>query len=380
MRQFLTIAINAFMELVRQPVYLLLMTTSAGFAVFLAAVPYFGFGDDPKLVKDMALAVTLLSGLLGAVLCASTSVAQEIRSGTALTVLAKPVGRARFILAKYAGLAATLALLTFANLVASLLASRMAFDAYGEADVQSLLIYFGAVIVAYAVAGFVNFFLGRPFVANAVFALVVLTTLGFVYIAFFTKVEKAFGEAAAVDWRLVPAGVLILFALWILAAFALACSTRLDVIPTLAICSGVFVLGLMSDYLFGRPAAPAWRRGDLARSVTAGRWTEPETNLLKSLLAQHDQNRDGRIDFAEEKTITAAELKALRDQGLGGAAWAAVLYAITPNWQLFWMADALEGKKSIPWLYVGKAAGYLVAYVGAALAMALLLFEDRELG
>src|SRR5438552_16200088 len=96
MRQFLTIASNAFMELVRQPVFLLLMTCSAVFNVFLATVPYFGFGDDPKLVKDSTLAVMLLSGLFGAVLNASASVAHEIRSGTALAVLAKPVGRAQF--------------------------------------------------------------------------------------------------------------------------------------------------------------------------------------------------------------------------------------------------------------------------------------------
>ena len=87
MRQFITIASNAFMELVRQPVFLLLLTFSSAFGVFLAAVPYFGFGDDPKLVKDSVLAVMLLAGLFGAVLSASASVAREIRSGTALAVL-----------------------------------------------------------------------------------------------------------------------------------------------------------------------------------------------------------------------------------------------------------------------------------------------------
>ena len=115
MQQFFTIATNAFMELVRQPVFLLLMTCSAVFTVFLAAVPYFGFGDDPKLVKDSTLAVMLLSGLFGAVLNASASVAHEIRSGTALAVLAKPVGRAQFLLAKYLGLAAALTVLTYVN-------------------------------------------------------------------------------------------------------------------------------------------------------------------------------------------------------------------------------------------------------------------------
>ena len=72
------------MELIRQPVFLLMMTVSSGFAIFLACVPYFGFGDDPKLVKDSVLAMMLLAGLFGAVLSASASVAHEIRSGTAL--------------------------------------------------------------------------------------------------------------------------------------------------------------------------------------------------------------------------------------------------------------------------------------------------------
>ena len=82
MRQFITISVNAFMELIRQPVFLLLLSASALFSVYLASLPYFGFGDDPKLVKDSVLAVMLLAGLLGAVLCASSSVAREIRTGT----------------------------------------------------------------------------------------------------------------------------------------------------------------------------------------------------------------------------------------------------------------------------------------------------------
>src|SRR5258705_140293 len=112
MRQFAAIASNGFMELIRQPLFLLLMTSSAVFTVFLASIPYFGFGDDPKLVKDSVLAVMLLTGLFGAVLSASNSVAREIRTGTALAVLAKPVGRAQFLLAKYLGLAAAISVLT----------------------------------------------------------------------------------------------------------------------------------------------------------------------------------------------------------------------------------------------------------------------------
>ena len=319
MRQFITIATNAFMELVRQPVFLLLTTCSAAFEIFLATPYYFAFGDEPKLVKNSVLAVMLLSGLFGAVLSASASLAREIRMGTALAVLSKPVGRAQFLLAKYVGLMLALTLMTYVNLVAALIASRMVFDAYGSTDLAALGIFAGAVVLAYALGGFSNFFLRRPFVSSAFFALVVMVTLAAFLIFQFTRQVLSLGEMASVDWRMIPAAILILFALWILAALALACSTRFDMIPTLAICSAFFLLGIMSDYLFGRPA---------------------------------------------EK----------------GAWWASALYTVTPNWQLFWLADVLDtGKTTFHWGYVGKAFAYVAGYVGAALSAAALLFEDREL-
>src|SRR5580700_1013995 len=151
MRQFITIAGNAFMELIRQPVFLLLMTLSTLFEIFLACVNYFAFGDEPKLAKNTALAVMLLTGLFGAVLSASASVGREIRSGTALAVLAKPVGRGQFLLAKYAGLSLSLAILTFVNCIAALLATRMAFDAYGDIDFPGLGVYSGSMVLAYII-------------------------------------------------------------------------------------------------------------------------------------------------------------------------------------------------------------------------------------
>jgi ABC-type transport system involved in cytochrome c biogenesis permease component len=230
------------------------MSCSTAFLVFLATVPYFGFGEDQRLVKDSTLAVIMLVGLFGAVLSAAASVAHEIRSGTALAVLAKPVDRRQFLLAKYVGVIAALTLLTLVNLLAALLASRMAYDAYGSTDLVATAIFFGALGIAYVVAGFTNYFLRRPFVADAVFSVVVMEALAFVVINFVNNEGELQAFAKGVDWRLVPATIVILFALWIIASLAVLCSTRLDMIPTLAICSGLFLLGLMSDYLFGRLA------------------------------------------------------------------------------------------------------------------------------
>src|SRR5580693_6383931 len=153
MRQFINIAVNAFMELVRQPIFLLLMTGSVLFEIFLAVPYYFAFGDEMKLVKTTTLAVMLLAGLFGSVLSASASLARELRTGTALAVLSKPVGRAQFLLAKYVGLAAALTLLAYVNLLVALLTSRMAFDAYGSTDMVALGIFAAALIVAYLLGG-----------------------------------------------------------------------------------------------------------------------------------------------------------------------------------------------------------------------------------
>jgi hypothetical protein len=319
MRQFFTIAINAFMELIRQPIFLLLMTGSVLFEIFLAVPYYFAFGDEPKLVENSVLAVMLLSGLFGAVLSASSSLAREIRSGTALAVLSKPVGRAQFLLAKFAGLAAALTVLTYVNMIGVLLASRMAFDAYGKTDLPAIGIFGAGIALSYALAGFSNFFLRRPFVSDAVFAMLIFTTLAAFVVFQFTQQMESAGTVAVVNWNLLPAGILILFALWILAAVALACSTRFDTIPTLAICSAIFLVGLMSDYFFGIRAQ-------------SGNW------------------------------------------------WASALYTIVPNWQLFWLADAIEtGKNTFQWAYVGKAFAYAVCYAGAALGAGAALFEEREL-
>ncbi len=307
------------MELVRQPIFLLLMTGSLAFEIFLAVPYYFAFGDEPKLVENSVLAVMLLSGLFGAVLSASSSLAREIRSGTALVVLSKPVGRLEFLLAKFCGLAMALTVLTYINMLGVLLASRMAFDAYGKTDLPAIGIIAGGVALAYALAGLSNFFLRRTFVSDAVFGVVILTTIAAVIVFQFTSQMQSLGTQAQVNWNLLPAGILILFALWILAALALACSTRFDTIPTLAICSAIFLIGLMSDYFFGRAA-------------DHGSWV------------------------------------------------ASILYSVIPNWQLFWLADAIDaGKSTFHWGYVGKAFGYAVCYAGAALAAGAMSFEEREL-
>lgn len=318
MSAFFQIAWNSLRELLRQPLYLVLLTGTVVVIGMLANVSYFGFGEEPRMVKTSALSVLLLAGFLNAILSASLSIAQELRSGTALSLLAKPVGRTRFLLAKFLGLAGALGLQTYVGLLASLIASRMAFDAYGSWDWVAIGIFAGGILAAFLIGAATNYFAHRPFLADASVALVGTMTLAFVLTNFFDRTGAIQSFGAAVDWRLIPAGALVWLSLLLLAALALACTTRLTLIPTLLICSGLFLLGLLSDYLFGNGAR-------------TGAWL------------------------------------------------ATTLHTLLPNWQVFWMADLLGGEGVIPWSYVGRAAGYAAAYLVLTMALATLLFEDRDL-
>ena len=379
MRQFRTIAFNAFMELLRQPVFLLLMTCSSVFAVFLASTPYFGFGDDPKLVKDSVLATLLLVGLFGAVISASSSVAHEIRTGTALAVLSKPVSRIVFLLGKYVGLAATLLVLTYVNLVSALVASKISFTAYGEANKTAFFIFTGSIALAYLVAGLTNYFLNRTFTSDAVAFVVVFSTIAFLVIANMEKPGSMFEEHIDVDWRLIPAGLLIFCAFLVLAGLALVCSTRLEIIPTLTICTLLFLIGLMSDYLFGRWAEPAWVAFPSQQSVQSGPFSDEQKNLLSMAISKVDVNGNEKIDVIEMESLAPDDIQQLKRAGLDRKLWATVVYSLVPNWQLFWLADALENDKTVPWSYVGRSFAYVACYLSALMALAIMSFESREL-
>lgn len=118
------------------------------------------------------------------------------------------------------------------------------------------------------------------------------------------------------DWRIVPAALLIAMAILVLTALSLALAIRLDVVPTVSITSFFFVGGLVSDYFFGR-------------------------NANSSLMAR-------------------------------------LLYIVLPNWQHFWMADALSGSGRIPWIYVVWSALYAASYLGAMLCLGIFAFRNLE--
>jgi ABC-type transport system involved in multi-copper enzyme maturation permease subunit len=91
-------------EAMSQPLFYLLLAIGGFSLVFLFPyLPYFTFGEDIKMVKEMGLTVVMLLSVFLAVWTASASIAEEIEGRTALTLLSKPIGRREFILGKFLG-------------------------------------------------------------------------------------------------------------------------------------------------------------------------------------------------------------------------------------------------------------------------------------
>ncbi len=98
-------ALAAFREAVRQPMFLLLLLPTIIFAMpLIPLLPYFTLGEDLKMVKELGYDLLALLGGIFVVICASTSISEEIEGRTAVTLMSKPVSRRQFLLGKFAGI------------------------------------------------------------------------------------------------------------------------------------------------------------------------------------------------------------------------------------------------------------------------------------
>ena len=307
LRQFLAVAGLTTLEALRQPFLLLLTATCVIGIALMPILLMHTMGDAQKLIQDSALALQFVGGLLLGGYAASAALGREIRRGTLATVLSKPVDRSTFYLAKFAGVAAVLLLFSIATAIVTMLAAQIADAPTSAFDWKTGGPLYAAPVAAFVLAGLLNYFKHRSFVSTAFVLLVGFLMVVFAYMA----------VTSPVVWRLLPASLLITLATLVLAAIALALITRLDLVPTLAVCTVIFLVGLMTDYVLG----------------------------------------------------TAAKSSPL----------IALAYNLIPDWQHFWLADALSGEgTTIPWRYVGQVGIYATFYLIGSLSLGIVAFHNVE--
>lgn len=98
------VALSAFREGLRQPMYWFITVLALVFLILLPIFPYFTFGEDRKMVKELGFSLIMLSSALFGVLAASMSISEEIEGRTAVTLMSKPVSRRQFLIGKFTGI------------------------------------------------------------------------------------------------------------------------------------------------------------------------------------------------------------------------------------------------------------------------------------
>jgi len=315
---------NAFTEVIRQPIYGIIVGIGMALIALSPLISMFTFLQNEKLVIDMGLATIFLIGLVLAVLSASQIISREIDAKTAGTVMSKPVGRLIFVGGKFLGVTLAMAVSSYLLTAVLLMTLRIGVPsvAWYRMDYPALLGVLTPFVVAMLLAFYCNYFYRWSFGATAVTMAVPLYGLSMLILLMVEKdwqfnwIATAFVEKNSYEVFL--AAVLVFLGVWVISAIAVSASTRLNVVPNVIVCSGVFFVGMVSRYLFGQYADRSY------------------------------------------------------------AAW--IAYRVVPNLQTFWVADQLmQPEPYIPAFYVGVVASYAVAYSAAMVLLAAFLFERREL-
>ncbi len=376
--QLLGIFRNTFFESIRQPIALVVLSIATIALVLSNPLSAFTMESDQRMLVDIGLATVFLCGGLLASFIATGVLTREIENRTALTVVSKPVGRPMFVIGKFLGVAAAMLLCTlFMSLVFLLVEQHSVLETVRD-PVHVPVIVFGVsgLLLGVGIATWCNYFYGMNFTSTAIWATTPLLLVAFVLSLLFRPDFTPQPPGRSFEPDLIKAIVVMTMAIMVLVAVAVAASARLGQVMTLMITLGVFLLGLLSDWLFGR-RIEAIRGTWLDRARSQG-LTERQEVVREYTLVTGEVQRD---PFPVEVDVPTVPLEQMAEGGerLAMLAWQLV-YGIVPNFQVLWLSDALTQQRLIPMSYVGGSLLYGATYVVAALALAVLLFQRREVG
>jgi hypothetical protein len=98
------IALASFREGVRQPMFWLLFAVAFLAMGASTVIPYFTFGEDHLMVREIGYDTIMLVAAVFGTLAASMSISEEIEGRTAVTLMSKPVSRRQFLIGKFLGI------------------------------------------------------------------------------------------------------------------------------------------------------------------------------------------------------------------------------------------------------------------------------------
>lgn len=343
LEQLVAIGRNTFYECVRQPIVLVILVV--GTLLIIMSIPFSSYTlmDDQRMFVDIALSTIFICGTVLASFLATNALSREIDNRTVLTVVSKPVSRPVFVVGKWAGVAAALtAVVLFLGLVFHLVEMHGVMPTAATRYHFPVLVFgISAILATAGAALWANFFYSWPVPSSCLVFGVPILMVAYLVSMVFNKDWSPAGWAQF-EGMLWVALCVMWMGLLVLTGIAVAVSTRFGQVVTLGVTIGAFVLGLMSDWLIGRPLK---RLGEMFERMAAS-------------------GTDGSM--FDWHHLQYALLK--------GA------YAIVPNFQVFWLSDAVQQGRDIPLAYIVTSGLYGVCLLAMTLSLAVVLFQRREVG
>ena len=320
MKQLFTIAKNTFTETLRQPVYGIIVASALFLLAISPSVTMYSMSDDNKLLREIGLSTLFLTSLFIAIFSASGAIAEEISSKTIITVLSKPVRRPIFIIAKFLGVTTAVALAHYICTIGLLMAIRhgVLTTASDEPDWTVIVTGLAIITLTFLLTILLNYAYDWKISSTAVILTGIFATLGMIFLSFIDRNWQFNPAQNGINSFDVYGAILLLLASVIIVALAITLSARFNIVVTLSACIGIFLLGLISDYVFGR--------------------------------------------FAETQL------------------WAKIGRFLVPNLQVFWISDAIYEESAIPLKYIIISASYALCYTSAILLFAIALFQRKQVG
>lgn len=276
----LPIARNAFLESVRQPVFLVVLLSAAllqflntwvaGFTMGYRNVPGEVTADD-KLLLDVSLATVFVCGLILASFIATATISREIDNKTIMTVVSKPIGRTTVIIGKFLGVAGAMTVAIAIMIAMLLIAIRhgVLTTAADLVDQPVVVFGIGGMLLAMAIAAAGNFLYGWSFPQAAALLMLPLLWIGYLLILLVSK--KWEWQPIGTDFKpqIMLACLCLGVALLVITSIAVAASTRLGQVMTIVTCMLFFLLGLLSNHLVGRHVYQNERVGQVSIAFPA---------------------------------------------------------------------------------------------------------------
>ncbi|MEC8321908.1 MAG: hypothetical protein VX726_13850 [Planctomycetota bacterium] len=342
LEQLLAIARNTLFESIRQPVLLVVLVACGLLVVLSNPFSAYTLTDDNRMFVDIGMSTIFIGGAVLAAFVATNVLTREIENRTVLTVVSKPVSRAIFVLGKFLGVAgAQTIVMVFLSILFMLVEIHGVREAVADPwHLPVIILGSGAVLLGVGAGIWCNYFYGWVFSSTFIVLTTPLLVLAYGLCLILGPDFSPRPPQLAFKGDLWVAILVLFVGEYVLTAIALAASTRLGQVLTLVTTVGFFVLGLLSDWILGRRLAVIDET--MAALVDAG----------------------GTADFALRAEQTGLQ----------------VAYSIIPNFQVFWLADAITQDASIPLDYLATTIPYGLSMIVVALAVAVVLFQRREVG